>query len=149
MLWCDKWAEWCAHDWLRSSCIDFQVHPLPSPAVSSGFPCRDLRRLASCPCSTDREARTAMRHRAAPEVPTELVFYILLNLKCRTLNISYGLAHPICLFLLPADEHSDIKHFPLSGLFSSCWLLVQAWEEGSNKHLRSNEEQRDAAMDQI
>lgn len=52
-----------------------------------------------------------------------------------------------CFFSLLMN--TDIKQFPLSGLFSSYWVLVKACEEGSNKPPWTNEARRGAETVQV
>jgi len=46
-------------------------------------------------------------------------------------------------------EHSHSKQIPLSGLLGRNRVLAQAWEEGSDKHLWSNEVQRGSGTVQV
>lgn len=46
-------------------------------------------------------------------------------------------------------EHSHTKRVPLSALLGKYWVLAQAWEEGSNKHLWNKEAQRGAGTVQV
>lgn len=44
----------------------------------------------------------------------------------------------VCLFSLLILEHCHSKQVPLSGLLGRYWLLAQAREESSKKHLWNN-----------